>query len=332
MRVMVLGGTGLLGHETVRVLLERGHEVTLLARHSPPQSLTALRDLPVVIADAVTTQPDEFAHLLSGFDAAVYAMGPDDRTTHEGEADAFFETHLFGATERLVEGARLAGVGQVVLMGSYFTTWARMRPDLDLAAHHPYVRARLAQSARAFAAGGGRAAGGTDVMVLEIPYVFGSIPGQVPHWKRLLFDVVRKGPVALFLDGGTSVVSSRQVGEAAVGALEHGSHGGQYPLADVDWTYHELATRIRSALGKSRLVVDVPGWLVAPGVKLLGRRWGMTGQSAGLDPSHIVPDILSQQIYVDGAGSRAVLGWTPGGVPEALIDTLRASYPEATIR
>lgn len=74
MRVMVLGGTGLLGHETVRVLLERGHEVTLLARHSPPQSLTALRDLPVVIADAVTTQPDEFAHLLSGFDAAVYAM------------------------------------------------------------------------------------------------------------------------------------------------------------------------------------------------------------------------------------------------------------------
>ena len=31
MKIMIVGGTGLLGHEAAKVALERGHEVTSLA-------------------------------------------------------------------------------------------------------------------------------------------------------------------------------------------------------------------------------------------------------------------------------------------------------------
>lgn len=38
-------------------------------------------------------------------------------------------------------------------------------------------------------------------------------------------------------------------------------------------------------------------------------------------------DIMRHEMYVDASRARAELGWTPGGVREAVVASVRASYP-----
>ncbi|XVX22128.1 NAD(P)H-binding protein [Actinomycetota bacterium] len=268
------------------------------------------------------------ARSLAGFDALVYAVGPDDRTRHEGPAGEFYAQALVATTARVVAAARAAGVRRVVILGSYFATWVRMRPDLPLAQRHPYIQARLDQTRQAIAAGGSE----TAVMVLEIPYVFGVRPGTVPTWKHTLFDVVRRGPLVVFPGGGTSVVTSRHVAEAAVAALERGRPGACYPLADEQWSFRHLLGLIHEALGTRAVVASPPPAVLDRVLPLVAERWGMGGGEAGLDPSHIAGDLLGQRIFVDPRETVADLGWRAGAVPEALVETLRASYPGWTVR
>lgn len=143
---------------------------------------------------------------------------------------------------------------RAVVLGTYFTAWARQRPDIDMVGHHPYVHARQDQLDMVLALDGP----GFATMVLEIPYVFGTVPGQVPSWKEWRFDRVRAMPVVLYPAGGTSVVTADQVGQAVTGAVERGTWGSSYPLSDVVVTWRQLLEVVVEALGRRSPVVTIP--------------------------------------------------------------------------
>ena len=76
-------------------------------------------------------------------------------------------------------------------------------------------------------------------MNLELPYVFGSIPGRIPLWAPLI-DYLRSPFPLFFTKGGTNMISVIHVAEAIVGALEEGKAGEIYLVGDeniswVDW-------------------------------------------------------------------------------------------------
>lgn len=274
------------------------------------------------ILDAFAADDHTLVRAFSGCEALVYALGPDDREEVAGDPTEFFETRLVETTERVVRAACRAGVRRVVVLGSYFCTWERMHPDLGFASRHPYVAARVAQAERAVAAG---EEFGARVSVLEIPYVFGTIRGEGKRWKTLLFDRLR-GPVVFFPTGGTSVVTSVQVGQAVAGAVERGEHGARYPLNDIDLTWRELISHVQEATGRRAPIVGVPRWLAEYAARSMGRSLASRGLSPGINPKYVIRDIMTQHMYVDASHSREVLRYRPGGVPQAIWAVAREAY------
>src|SRR3546814_6686369 len=76
MKILVVGGTGLIGGHAALHLQSLGHEVTIAARHSA-QEQSALASLPILIGDYVAN--DFTREQLADFDALVFADGNDIR-------------------------------------------------------------------------------------------------------------------------------------------------------------------------------------------------------------------------------------------------------------
>lgn len=249
MKVLIIGGSGLLGTFAVQESLARGHEVTALAR-TARQPASGVR----WIAGDITRMTEvELTDACRGQDAVVYALGIDDRAPHARPSyPVFFEDHVTVCT-RVGRVAREVGVKKLVVYGSYFTHFDHTLPSLELAKHHPYVRSRCAQRDAVLAL----ARPGFEAYVLELPYIIGSLPKNVPPWT-FLFSMLA-GPVAMFFTrGGTAAVTARQVAQASLGAIEGSAPGAAYALGGVNWTWLEWARRFFDAAGFTKRVWSLP--------------------------------------------------------------------------
>ena len=275
MNLLVLGGSGLLGTFAVQEALRRGHVVTALAR-TPRDSGGPVRWL---AGDVTRMTEAQLGEACAGQDAVVYALGLDDRQPHPRPSyPVFFEDHVTVCT-RVGRAAREAGVKQFVVYGSYFTHLDRAWPALALARHHPYVRSRCEQRDAVLAL----ARPGFDPYVLELPYIIGALPGNVPPWTFLFSMLAGPGPVALFFTrGGTAAVTARQVAQAALGAIERRAPTGAYALGGVNWTWAEWARRFFEAAGTSKRLWSLPSFLFVLFGALSGLFLALRGQERGL--------------------------------------------------
>ncbi len=324
MKVFILGGTGLLGFHALRALLERGHDVGVLSLPDIELGSWFPPEARVGFGDAFTMSRDELRRTFAGYDALVYALGPDDRVTPEAPAYKFFHRYLVEACGNVVGAAREAGVKRCVVLSSYFCYFDRQNPTWRLAQHHPYIQCRNEQANRAILEGGQT----MDVMTLELPYIFGTMPGRMPLWKNVLLDRIRKMKPVMFTKGGTAMITTEHVGEAVAGAVERGIRNTRYPIGDVNMEWKDMLRIMLEAMGfPNRKIVTVPTGLASLyGFKSRSDdRKG--GKESGLDHARLFKDIQSRRFYLDGDSSAAALGYGRGGVEEAIRETVRACYP-----
>lgn len=143
MNVLVIGGTGFIGYPAVHELLRRGHSVTAIALRQPVAQQPLPPQVKLILADMDKFSDDELRQLLTGYDGLVFAAGVDDRVTPRAPAYPFFYHANVQSAVRVFTLARQAGVRRGVLMSSYFVHFARLWPELQLGARHPYIRSRL---------------------------------------------------------------------------------------------------------------------------------------------------------------------------------------------
>ena len=186
--------------------------------------------------DLNTTSVGDLVGVFTGCDALVASLSVPTTTSATGES---MRVALVKRADLVVRAALEAGVGKIVLLGSYYTAWDRMHPGSGFASRHPYVAARIAEAQSATALG---EKFGASVCVLEVPCVFGAGAGEQFHWRDVVFDRLHK-PVIMFPFGGTSAITSQQLADAVIGALENGRHGGRYPLSDMELTWREIFSR-----------------------------------------------------------------------------------------
>ncbi|RYF01910.1 MAG: NAD(P)-dependent oxidoreductase [Comamonadaceae bacterium] len=103
---IALIGTGFVGAAVLDELLQRGHRVTVLARH--PQKLAAREGLTVVQADAQNAA--DVAAAVRGHDAVVSSYNPG------WTVPDIYEQFLRG-TRAILAGVRAAGVQRVLVVG-----------------------------------------------------------------------------------------------------------------------------------------------------------------------------------------------------------------------
>jgi nucleoside-diphosphate-sugar epimerase len=232
MKILVVGGTGLIGGHAALYLKEHGHDVTIAGR-KPAAAGSALAELKQLQGDYVagSFSRDD----LAGFDALVFAAGSDIRHAHWQRANV-------EAIPRFFELARSAGVKQAVLVGSFYP---QVAPELIDSI--PYVRSRHLsdQAVRALSA--------PDFKVCSVnaPFVVGAVPGL----KVDMFEAYTRYAEGKFAPlpfygpaGGSNFISTRSLSQAILGALLHGESGKAYLVGDENLSYAEyFRTFLRAA-------------------------------------------------------------------------------------
>jgi len=320
-RVVLLGGSGLLGRSIARELLERGHDVVAVSRSGTGDGETGAEGS-VVRADLTRATDDDLDALLSGADAAVYGLGAESRTALPVPVSESLHRSLVSTTQRCARAARRCGAEHFVVLGSYLSTFHRNHPQWRLAERHPYVRARVDQAEAAE-----RAGAEATTSVVEIPYVFGTVPGLEPTLKAALFDRLRHGRLALTFQGGTAAVTNTDVAHAVTALVEGRVPAGRYPLAVDNISYRQLTEAVLAELDRHVRIITLPPPVLTAGMIVHDLTLRTRGRAMAQSPRHLARDVLARHLYLDVTRCSAPFGLVPRSVHEALRSTVRAAYP-----
>ncbi|NLT29481.1 MAG: NAD-dependent epimerase/dehydratase family protein [Propionibacterium sp.] len=244
MKVLVVGGSGMIGATTARYLKDQGADVTVGVR-SPLAEDSPVADLPVLIGDYMA---DTFTtEMLAPFDAIVFAAGQDVRhKPQDVDEDEFWKSAQTEGVPRFAALAKEAGVKRFVQVGSYYHM---VRPELVDTT--PYVAARKAadEGARALSDESFNAS------TLNPPSIIGVIPGvPAKRFRRMVSWAAGNEPDISdeMPPGGTNYMSVRSLAEAIWGALQNAEPGRAYLIGDQNLTYTEYFQMLVDAAGGDR--------------------------------------------------------------------------------
>lgn len=236
MKVLVVGGTGLIGGEIALHLQENGHAVTIMSRQ--PSKVPKLAQLPFLQGNYI--EDDMADGRLQGFDWLVFAAAADIRNLpRDGSVtpEAFYTRANDEAVPRFFKAAKQAGICRAVYIGTFYPRVAPQQIGVC-----PYVTSRHNTDLAVRALGDD----GFNVCSLDVPFVLGQIEGlEVPHIAALAEYARGNIPgLPLFAPkGGTNHISSHSLAQASLHALERGESGRAYLVGDenLSWkAYLEL--------------------------------------------------------------------------------------------
>jgi nucleoside-diphosphate-sugar epimerase len=241
-KILVVGGTGLIGAATALHLAELGHEVTVAGR-TPPSS-RALEKLSFLCGSFLA---DDFSRAALGhFDSLVFAAGNDVRQLPAGvdEAEYFHRANSIGVPA-FIERAREAGVSTAVYVGSYYS-YVLPRARIEASG---YLRSRRAADE------GVRSLATKDFRVcsLNAPFTIGYVEGisglPIETSVRYLLGLMDGPGPRWMIPGGGNFMSTRSFAEAVAGALDRGENGSGYLVGDENWTFAHYYELLLDAMG-----------------------------------------------------------------------------------
>ncbi|AMB98594.1 hypothetical protein AWM75_00670 [Aerococcus urinaehominis] len=195
-------------------------------------------------ADLFKMSDQEIINILADCQGFIYAGGVDERIVPQYPAHKFFYEQNVLPTQRLARLARQAGVTSFVVFGSYYSQVAQDRPEIGIQ-QYPYVNTRLLQEQVAMAEGYDQMA----VSVLRLPRIYGTMPGKIPLWK-MFTDVVRGQDYYPAATGVHPYITAKQVGQAAISALELADHRTCYACATGQHSDQQYLLWTLEALGQ----------------------------------------------------------------------------------
>ncbi|WHX27873.1 NAD-dependent epimerase/dehydratase family protein [Virgibacillus halodenitrificans] len=317
-KTFVLGGTGLLGFQTIKELLAKGYEVKTIARKEKLMNQMMPEEVEKHLGDINTLSDEEIVELLRDCDSFVYAAGVDERTIPQAPAEKFYYEQNVLPTQRLARLSKRAGVKKFVIHGSYHVEFAEKWQDLNLFETEAYPRTRKLQEEIAFMEGGNE----MDVMALRLPYIFGTMPGRTPLWKMFLPQVEGKDVVPV-LQGGTAMVTVKQVAEATVGALENGEHQKSYAICGENMSYAEFYKIIAEALEQEDTEIKVvPLEQMKPSFQKADEKLAYEGKERAIHAAQTA-EMQNRGAYLDPKETMPVLNYQEDDIKEAIIESIK---------
>jgi nucleoside-diphosphate-sugar epimerase len=308
-QILVTGATGAVGPRVVASLVEAGYRIRTISLDPPPVGLWP-EGVETRIGDI--TNPSVIQAAMQGIDAVIHLAALLHVVNPPPSLQAEYERINVGGTASVVESARQAGVGRLVLFStiavyggsarSILTEDSPPRPDSF------YAETKLAAERIVLAAK--RADGGPMGTVLRLGAVYGSrIKG---NYRRLLIALARGRFVPIGPGHNRrTLVYDKDVGSAAMLAAVHPDAAGRI-LNITDGEIHTMESIIETlchALGR------VPPRLRLP-VGPTRRFAGILEDGArvfGLESPIVraTVDKYTEDVAVDGRRFCAQLGFLP---------------------
>lgn len=315
----MIGGTGLLGSASAAEFIKHGHQVVSIALPPLPDKSCLPPEMEIILGNCINMGDDELKSYLAGCDAFVFAAGVDERMEFPPPVFDQYLKYNVDIVKRLLHLSKETGIKRAVILGSYFSYFAKKWPALKLTEYHPYIRSRIMQEEVAMSFN----SEGMDVMVLELPYIFGAQPGRKPVWTFLVQMIKGMKGFTIYTKGGTTMVTVRQVAQAVAGAIEKGKGGTCYPVGWFNMTWKEMLSIFHKYMGMpNRKVITMPSFLF----RLIGRKimkdFEKRGIESGLDIVAFTA-IQTSKTFIDKTLIQKELGVTDDDIDAAIGDSVK---------
>ena len=246
MRVLITGGTGVVGRAAVRALLARGHDVRVLSRHADADAEQWPSGVEPFVGDVA--DPSTVAGSAEDCDAVLHAVG----IVRESPPEVTFERVNVRGTEAMLAEAERAGV-------PYFVYVSSLGAERGTSEYH---RSKAAGEALV------RSSGGRWLIVRP-----GSVYGPGDDQISLVLRMVRALPAVPIVEGGIvpfQPVWCDDLGEALARAVERDDlHGRALDIAGPERTsQNDLLDRFERLTGRAPARVPLPGVLASLGARL----------------------------------------------------------------
>lgn len=319
MKVFIIGGTGLLGSEAARVLIERGHSVTSVALPPLPEGAVLPPEMTIEYGSYLEMSDEALRARMAGCDGFVFAAGVDERVEGPVPVYDLYKKYNIDPIKRLLKLAKECGVRHAAVCGSYFAYFAKTMPALELTRWHPYIRSRIEQEDAALALADDE----FSVGILELPYIFGTQPGRKPVWLFIAELIRNARDHVLYPRGGSAMVTARQAGQALAGALEHTRGGQCWPIGYDNLTWKQMLAIMCKHMGcADKKVTTIPDWLFTMGCKAMFRQQKKQGIQGGLYLPKLV-GLQCSELFIDKALGCEPLGVEPDDIDAAIGESMR---------
>lgn len=321
MNIFMIGGTGLLGSESAKELIKRGHTVKTMSLPPLPVGAELPPEMEIELGDFNKLSDDELKERFEGVDAFIFAAGVDERV--EGAPpiyDVFYKFNI-EPLERVLPIAKECGVKHAVIFGSYFSHFAKIREKDELTKYHPYIRSRIDQENTALSF----ADDTFDVSILELPYIFGTQPGRKPVWVFLVESILSMKDKTMYPKGGTTMVTVRQVAMSCAGALENTKGGACYPIGYYNLAWTEMLAIFHKYMGcPEKKIKTIPTWMYKLGAKQTKKQVEAAGHESGLDPIEFTK-LQCSNLFIDKDLACTKLGVTEDDIDKAIGESVKLS-------
>ena len=310
MRVLVTGGTGVVGQAAVTELLKRGHSVRLVSRNADEDArqwpATGGSEAGVEAWPASVGDPSELKGCADGCDLVLHVAG----IVEESPPEVTFENTNVEGTRAILREAERARVGRFIYVSS-------LGAEAGQSAYHRSKR-RAEDIVRNFAGGW---------IILRPGNVYG--PGD--EVVSVLLTMVRTLPVVPVVGTGEDKFQPIWVDDLAAAIAACGErtdlHGRVLDLAGPDVTsINDLLTRLGEITARTPARIPVPSFLVGAGATIAG----MLGAKLPINENQLT--MLSEENVIRTPGGNALTGVlqiTPTSLDSGLR-RLADSQPEQT--
>lgn len=333
-KLLILGGTGFLGYYTTMLALKKGYKVGSISLDDVNLEGWYPKEVDVRFTDLFETDEDTLTEMFKGYDYMIYSVGPDDRETPKAPAYEYFHRRLVVECAKCFRAAERAGIKKAACFNSYFAYFDRRNPELKLAEKHPYIRCRVEQAKLL-----NEQKKKMEVVVLEFPYIFGTMPERMPIWKSVFLDRYANGHKRIFFPKGkTTMTAVEHIAEAAIGAIEYGKDGERYPVGDENQSFDfMLNTMTGAVLPKPRKIIHPAKWMCKMGGNMVAKAEKKQGNEPGLNLGLVMKEIMCSDTasciepeVLDRVAEE--LHMTRGGLKESIEKTMHRCYPDGTFK
>jgi len=314
MKCFITGGTGFVGANLVRMLLQQGYEVRALVRNG--SNLENLKSLEV---ETVTgdLNSNNLPNLMSGCQvlfhvAAQYSLWQSDR-------ELLYHSNVLG-TRNVLACARQAGIERTVYTSSVAAIGVKEGGIADETYQSPvdkligdYKKSKYYAEQEAVKA----VKQGQDIVIVNPSTPIGAYDIKpTPTGEIIVRFLQRRMP--FYVDTGLNLIDVKDVAQGHILALEKGKTGDRYILGNQNLTFKELLGKLEQITGlpapKSTIPYWIPysvAWLEEKVLNKFGRQPTVAIDSVRMS---------RQKMFYDAGKAVKELGLPQSNIDSALIE------------
>ena len=318
MRILVTGGTGLLGNNIVRQLSADDYEVAALVRSEPDPKV--FQGVTVDFVEGQLTDQSTIDRAVGDCDAVIHSAGVihlgwqrlEESMRINRDATGWIADACLRYNRKLV----LVGTVNTLAIGTRDAAADEQTPLDNAGGQVPcsYVESKRAGVAEVLR----RVDNGLRASIVHPGFMLGPWDWK-PSSGRMMLEI-GKGWKPICPTGGCSVCDPRDVAQGTIAAIQKGDDNGrQYILAGENWTYKQLWTEMAKRMGTRPPMMKAGPlqlWLAGAAGDLWAKLAGTEGDvnSAGVKMSSLFH-------WHDSTRAITELGYQIRDVHESLDDS-----------